>query len=240
MGKFINLIGKKFEKLLVIRREIDYICPSGQRKIMWLCKCDCGNKTIVASQELKNGDTKSCGCIKRKSPSNYINLIGKRFGRLMVIERVADYIEPSGRKRIQWLCLCDCGIKKIINGDNLKSGSICSCGCLKKEWEQGNARAINKNKLFNEYKGRAKQKGLPFILSKERFFGVISEECYYCGSEPLNGFYNGIDRIDSKIGYIEKNIVPCCWKCNQAKNKTDVNDFYKWVDKIYEYQHRNN
>lgn len=54
-----NLLGQKFERLLVIEEAE----PVGVRKRpAWLCLCDCGNQKIVKSEELKNGDTKSCGC----------------------------------------------------------------------------------------------------------------------------------------------------------------------------------
>lgn len=56
-------------------------------------------------------------------------LIGKRFGRLEVIE----YYGKNHRKRKEWLCQCDCGNKKIITQDCLNSGRVNSCGCLRKE-----------------------------------------------------------------------------------------------------------
>lgn len=40
-----------------------------QRKILWLCKCDCENKTIVRGSSLKIGDTKSCGCLQKETIS---------------------------------------------------------------------------------------------------------------------------------------------------------------------------
>ena len=54
-GSFDNIEGKKFNRLTVIK----YL---GHSK--WLCKCDCGNHTIVAASRLKNGTTKSCGCLQ--------------------------------------------------------------------------------------------------------------------------------------------------------------------------------
>jgi len=57
-----DLTGKRFGKLTAIE-------PLKERKnkrIVWKCKCDCGNYTKVLSTYLKNGDTKSCGCIKNE------------------------------------------------------------------------------------------------------------------------------------------------------------------------------
>lgn len=60
------------------------------------------------------------------------NLTGQKFGKLTVVKRGEDYISPSGAKRIQWLCKCDCGNEDLIlvAANNLTSGHTKSCGCL--------------------------------------------------------------------------------------------------------------
>lgn len=57
----IDLIGKKFGRLSVIGQEGRYNTDK-----LWLCECDCGNKAIVSGCNLRNGSTKSCGCIKKE------------------------------------------------------------------------------------------------------------------------------------------------------------------------------
>lgn len=53
-----DLTGQKFGRLTVIEfHEID----KGENAL-WLCKCDCGNEIVVRGCNLKNGNTKSCGC----------------------------------------------------------------------------------------------------------------------------------------------------------------------------------
>lgn len=59
------------------------------------------------------------------------NIVGQRFGRLVVIARAPN--GPHSTNYIQWFCLCDCGIEKIINGQNLRRGLTHSCGCFKQE-----------------------------------------------------------------------------------------------------------
>lgn len=62
MGKFKDLTGQKFNMLTVIKQ-------SGKDKygkILWKCKCDCGNETITHGRDLVNGHCKSCGCINIK------------------------------------------------------------------------------------------------------------------------------------------------------------------------------
>jgi hypothetical protein len=56
------------------------------------------------------------------------NLIGQRFGRLIVVDR---YVYDG--KQPKWLCRCDCGNDKVVFGNHLRSGITKSCGCLSKE-----------------------------------------------------------------------------------------------------------
>lgn len=60
----IDLTGQKFEKLTVISKNSNKKTPNGSTKILWNCQCECGNTCIVDGASLKNGNTKSCGCIK--------------------------------------------------------------------------------------------------------------------------------------------------------------------------------
>ena len=154
-----NMIGKRFGKLTVIERKLNHITPSGQKKAMWLCICDCGNEIVVSSQSLKTGHTKSCGCLPTKlKGSGLINLIGKRFGKLTVVDRAEDYGYESNGKIItipQWLCKCDCGNTIIVQGGNLRSGNTKNCGCenraSKNEIIIANFLTANRVKYLREY-----------------------------------------------------------------------------------------
>ena len=68
MSKFIDLTGQKFGRLTVIGRADKN--KGGQWK--WNCKCECGKPTIVIAGNLKNGHTKSCGCLRdEKGKENF-------------------------------------------------------------------------------------------------------------------------------------------------------------------------
>ena len=58
-----NLKNKKFNKLLVIEETHSKITPKGEKVVHWVCLCECGNKTVVSSNNLKRGHIKSCGCL---------------------------------------------------------------------------------------------------------------------------------------------------------------------------------
>jgi hypothetical protein len=62
MGKFIDLTGQKFGRLIVIKR----VENNNSNRPRWLCKCICGKYTIVDSNHLKSNHTKSCGCLQKE------------------------------------------------------------------------------------------------------------------------------------------------------------------------------
>lgn len=61
MTKQIDLLGQTFGRLTVVAQSES----SGEGKTRWLCKCECGNETIVYGRYLRNGKSKSCGCWRK-------------------------------------------------------------------------------------------------------------------------------------------------------------------------------
>lgn len=59
------------------------------------------------------------------------DLVGKRFGRLIVAGKAPPRVESSGRRRVSYVVLCDCGSEKTVLGENLVAGLTKSCGCLR-------------------------------------------------------------------------------------------------------------
>lgn len=119
-----NLIGQKFGKLTVQKWD-------GNGK--WLCLCECGNITLVQTDNLKNGNTKSCGCYQKEqtSKATFKDLTGQRFGKLTVLERV----ENNRFSHVNYKCQCDCGSITIVDATNLRNGNTNSCGCIKSKGE---------------------------------------------------------------------------------------------------------
>lgn len=66
MSKMIDLTGKRFGRLVVVKRHGTHITKSGSKSVTWECRCDCGGTTIVSGYNLKRGHTKSCGCIRKE------------------------------------------------------------------------------------------------------------------------------------------------------------------------------
>lgn len=67
--------------------------------------------------------------ITKKKGSNYVNLVGQTFSRLLVLEEYGR--DKEGRTL--WKCQCSCGNIKIVSTKHLRNGSVQSCGCLMKE-----------------------------------------------------------------------------------------------------------
>ena len=95
-------------------------------------------------------------------------MIGQRFGRLTVLNRVDDHFYPSGRHDACYTCVCDCGNHVDVLGIHLRSGHTTSCGCVRIEtsrqtltthgktdtrlytiWKNVHARCLNHN--HNDY-----------------------------------------------------------------------------------------
>ena len=67
MAKVIDMTGQRFGRLTVIERAGSYVPPEGFGKAAtWLCKCACGNECIVVGRCLRQGVTKSCGCLRKE------------------------------------------------------------------------------------------------------------------------------------------------------------------------------
>ena len=62
MGAFIDLTGKKYGRLTVLRRADD----NAHNKITWFCACACGREAIALGARLKEGSVRSCGCLRRE------------------------------------------------------------------------------------------------------------------------------------------------------------------------------
>ena len=120
VGKAKDLRGQKFGRWTVLYRTYNK-----NKQVYWKVRCECGTEKAVYGQTLLNGQSKSCGCDTKNLISQALkeNLVGQRFGRLVVIK------EDFSKNRVAYKCKCDCGNEIVIQSGNLKSGHTQSCGC---------------------------------------------------------------------------------------------------------------
>lgn len=231
MGKLIDLTGKRFGRLTVLKRANDWIDKNGKKYVRWECKCDCGNISYPFRSSLMDGSVKSCGCYHSEKSSeagkkSLENLVGKQYGRLTVIKRA----ENNGSQTM-WQCKCDCGKLVVVNASKLKSKHTQSCGCLQKErtsiakkthgmsdsrlhriWAGMKRRCYNKNDAsYENYGGRGIIICDEWKDSFESFYQWAIQSGY---SDRLS-----IDRINVDGNYEPSN---CRWadKITQMNNTT--------------------
>jgi hypothetical protein len=65
VGKFVDLTGQVFGRFIVVKEG----GRSNAGKVLWLCKCSCGNEKIVVGSNLRSGNTKSCDCLRKEVTS---------------------------------------------------------------------------------------------------------------------------------------------------------------------------
>lgn len=121
-GKRIDIVGNKYGRLLVTH----YSYSDRYGNSYWQCLCDCGNVGVFRGSHLKNGTTRSCGCLLTDVNKNKSITKGKKYGKLTVLKEFGK----NKYNRITYLCKCDCGNEIVVDSNSLCRGNTKSCGCL--------------------------------------------------------------------------------------------------------------
>ena len=87
---------------------------------------------------------------------------------------------------------------------------------------------------FKIYQRSARLKKLQFTFSEEEFKEMVVKPCYYCNILDEKGF-NGIDRMNQSVGYIQSNSTSCCIMCNWMKGSLDSATFIKRTRHIHSF-----
>lgn len=124
----IEMVGRQYGYLRVIERSPEKSANGAAR---WVCACKCGEEIVVEGTRLRNGSTRSCGCMTREYHESLVkDLTGKKFGKWTVLER---WPTKDKNRNMKWLCECDCGKRSVVYGNSLKTGRSQSCGCSRHE-----------------------------------------------------------------------------------------------------------
>lgn len=171
-----------------------------------------------------------------------IDIIGKKFGKLVVIKRV----ENTNQGRSKWLCQCDCGNLKSIIGYDLISGKTKSCGCIRKEKSKERGLANIKHNKTNTrlYKIWSGMKSRCYYIKNIAYkdYGGRGIKIYDEWKKDFVNFYNWainngyndnltIDRIDVNGNYEPNN---CRWVTIKVQeNNRRNNKIIKYKENFY-------
>ena len=125
MSNRIDETGNKYGEWTIL----EYIPPEKREKpksnLNYLAQCSCGNIRPVRSSDLKNGKSKSCGCLKNKK---WDIEIGKVYGEVTVLyqlkNRHGNYIQ-------KYHCKCSCGNEVDWPADYINKKKNCGCRYMK-------------------------------------------------------------------------------------------------------------
>lgn len=117
--------GVIYNNLKILRKVEPRITPNGDKETRVEAEClVCGKVKNLAWHKVKNGKTKSCGCI---SPGRRKDISGQRQGKLVAVGPT----DIKKRGYILWDLVCDCGGKHQLTVAQFTSGNTKSCGCMK-------------------------------------------------------------------------------------------------------------
>ena len=170
-----------------------------------------------------------------------IYTIGIKIGNLTITKK-------EGKK---YFCTCSCGAKLVFGSREMKTKTkdlsekgFAGCGNCSRNYYRDNRTDVEKYRyVYNAYRKSASVRNIEFDLSREEFTNMITSKCYYCAKLNSNSrkdrlsddllYYNGVDRLDSNLGYDSDNTVACCSTCNYMKGTLTVPEFMDQVSLIY-------
>ena len=152
-----------------------------------------------------------------------IDLAGKRFGAWTVVR----FVRLSKCRVAQWLCRCDCGTERVVDGASLRRGNTSSCGCRQRELQTRHAmkhgeRYTHLYKLWANMKRKERNRRKIPVCSEWEEYWPFAEWA------RSHGYRQGLvlSRIDISRGWFPENV---CFKL--TKNTSHGTIPYKPIPK---------
>ena len=156
-----------------------------------------------------------------------VDYTGIKFGRWTVVGAAPNHITKGGYPVSMWDCVCECGTRRAVRGNDLKLGKSVSCGCYMIENPVSKKHGASNSHLYKIYYGMKSRcynpKNKNYNHYGERGVKICQEWQEFEAFESwalLHGYQDGltIERKDVNDGYSPEN---CCWVtlAEQQKNK---------------------
>lgn len=211
-------------------------------KLFYKCKCDCGEIYNYTATDFRSCIRKNCRSCRE------IDLEGKKFGRLTVIEPVwINYGERKDRNtgiasQKKWLCECECGETSIVLTSQLNNGDIQSCGCLRSDLQYQQSLVVGDitNSRWNSLISNASARNLEFNITPEFGWNLYLKQDRKCALTGLpidfivvdRKMTASLDRINSSKGYTEDNVQWVHKTINRLKTNLSDEDFIMWCKRV--------
>lgn len=242
-----DISGQRFGRLVAIK-------PTDKRydgKVVWQCKCDCGNQIEVPIDRLVMKYTQSCGCLSKEKTSERFgihNMQGQTYGKLIVVQKDLD-IHPN--KHIYWLCKCSCGNPNLesIDGVSLRNGTrtCCSLCSPKSKGEEQIKKILLENHISFEQEKTFNDCRFPDTNRLARFDFYVNNN-YIIEFDGKQHFYNTGGNWQSlsyiqqhdyiKNEYCQKKHIPLIripyYKLNSIKIEDLLLETSNYIDKVTE------
>ena len=232
-----DILNQKFGNLTVVslHESIKNIGYRGSTHV-YNCLCDCGNLSQVRRGNLKNGHTRSCGCIRgefhREKMRAENDLTGLVFGRLTVLGR-----DPKKFKR--FICECECGEVTSVVGNQLKISKTTSCGCLKRE--QSSVILKQWHRDYRSSLGLDPDTPIGAVEDLDRAtfretmqFSILKRDSFRCSWCSATGVYLQVHHLETWKNspdkrYDRNNVVTLCTECHKNIHQRD---YHKPTDPV--------
>jgi deoxycytidylate deaminase len=245
MTQKVDYSGRRFGKLTAIQPGNGKVIGKKKaiHKTTWFCQCDCGKTVEVLTCNLKRTGTQSCGCAVRETIKyNWVDLTGKKFGKLTVIRKTDKYTKTRGTI---WECRCDCGNVIELPSNSLTSGNNITCS-KKNEFHQ--QKYIEYGEIpvshITHIKNNATKRNLLYNVSADYLWDLFLKQDRKCALSHIEIYFTdnvnisfgksennttaSLDRINSSKGYIEGNVQWVHKTVNKMKSNMEDDEFREW------------
>lgn len=223
MPPLSNMLGQEFGRLVVLQKSSR---RNKSGNAYWKVKCVCGIQKEVVGSELSNGNTKSCGCLRREVAGKIKDRTGELYGRLTAIK----WVDSDERGQTKWSCQCICGNQVTVRGNDLQSGATKSCGCLQKEKTsiRHTTHGLSKTPEYKNFKVREREERKRKLdncwnLDMEKVLIRLQPVCVVCGSDDRL-CTDHVKPLSKGFGFKPGNAVRLCVSCNSIKRDKDLSN----------------